>query len=134
MNKSTPKPSEIIESFLNYIDQCRTDYQNAVKAVEEADKKELIDLVHDMEFAKDKQERNRVATRLQRSRLDRRKNKDTVDELEDIVKFFDEINHKNTLNKLKQLLGKQRKTEEYLASERVYKPRKKGAEADGNNN
>lgn len=122
------KPSEIIESFLNYIDECRTNYQNAVKAVEEADKKELIDLVHDMEFAKDKQERNRVATRLQRSRLDRRKNKDTVDELEDIVKFFDELNHKTTLNKMRQLLGKQRKTEEYLSGERVYKPRKKEAE------
>lgn len=128
MKQTRQKPSEIIESFLNYIDQCRTDYQNAVKAVEEADKKELIDLVHDMEFAKDKQERNRVATRLQRSRLERRKNKDTVDELEDIVKFFDELNHKNTLNKLRQLLGKQRKTEEYVHGEREYKPRMKEAQ------
>lgn len=132
MKQTKQKPSEVISSFLNYIDQCRANYQNAVKAVEEADKKELIDLVHDMEFAKDKQERNRVATRLQRSRLDRRKNKDTVDELEDIVKFFDELNHKNTLNKMRQLLGKQRKTEEYLASERVYKPRK--GVTNGNNN
>lgn len=55
MKQVRQKPSEIIESFLNYIDQYRTNYQNAVKAVEEADKKELIDLVHDMEFAKDKQ-------------------------------------------------------------------------------
>lgn len=65
-----------------------------------------------------------MATRLQRSRLERRKNKDIVDELEDIVKFFEELNHKNTINKMRQLLGKQRKTEEFLSSERVYKPRK----------
>lgn len=128
MKQVRQKPSEIIESFLNYIDQYRTNYQNAVKAVEEADKKELIDLVHDMEFAKDKQERNRVATRLQRSRLERRKNKDIVDELEDIVKFFDELNHRNTLNKMRQLLTKQKKTEEYVHGEREYKPRMKEAQ------
>lgn len=128
MKQTKPRPSEILENFLNYIDQCRTDYQNAVKAVEDADKKELIDLVHDMEFAKDKLERNRVATRLQRSRLERRKNKDIVDELENIVKFFDELNHRNTLNKMRQLLTKQKKTEEYVHSEREYKPRMKEAQ------
>lgn len=128
MKQTKPRPSEVIENFLNYIDECRTNYQNAVKAVEEADKKELIDLVHDMEFAKDKLERNRVATRLQRSRLERRKNKDIVDELEDIVKFFDELNHRNTLNKMRQLLTKQKKTEEYVHGEREYKPRMKEAQ------
>ena len=128
MKQTKLRPSEVIENFLNYIDECRTNYQNAVKAVEEADKKELIDLVHDMEFAKDKLERNRVATRLQRSRLERRKNKDIVDELEDIVKFFDELNHRNTLNKMRQLLTKQKKTEEYVHGEREYKPRMKEAQ------
>jgi len=128
MKQTKPRPSEVIENFLNYIERCKTDYQNAVKAVEDADKKELIDLVHDMEFAKDKNERNRVATRLQRSRLERRKNKDIVDELEDIVKFFDELNHRNTLNKMRQLLTKQKKTEEYVHGEREYKPRMKEAQ------
>jgi len=123
MKQTKPRPSEVLENFLNYIDECRTNYQNAVNAVEEADKKELIDLVHDIEFAKDKLERNRVATRFQRSRLERRKNKDIVDELEDIVKFFDELNHRNTLNKMRQLLTKQKKTEEYVHGEREYKPR-----------
>ena len=125
MSKPTKQhPSEIISSFLNYIDECKTNYQNSLLAVNEADKKELLDLVHDMEFAPDKATRNRVATKLHQSRIDRRKNKDIVDELEEIVKFFEELNHKTTLNKLRQLLGKQRKTEEYLASDRVYKPRK----------
>jgi uncharacterized protein YqgV (UPF0045/DUF77 family) len=125
MKQPKQHPSEIISSFLNYIDECKSNYQNALQAVNEADKKELLDLVHDMEFAKDKKERSRIATKLHNSRIERRRNKDTVDELEEIVKFFEELNHKSTLNKLRQLLGKQRKTEEYLASERVYKPRKK---------
>lgn len=131
MKQTKQKPSEIIESFLNYINQCKTDYQNALLAVNEADKKEAIDYLHGFEF-KPYKERCRLSTEVHYSRLARRKNKDTVDELEDIVKFFEEINHKNTLNKLKQLLGKQRKTEEYLASERVYKPRKKGDSVNEN--
>ena len=43
--------------------------------------------------------------------------------MELIVKFFDEPNPKNTLNKMRQLLGKQRKEEEYLNGERHYNNR-----------
>ena len=44
---------------------------------------------------------------------------------EQVVKFFDEKGHRDTLNKMRQLLGRQRKEEEYLFGERVYKPRVK---------
>ena len=57
----------------------------------------LQDLVHAMEFAVDKSER--------------------------IVKFFEEQKNRDTLNRMRQLLGQQRKEEEYLDGERVYKPR-----------
>ena len=119
------KPSIYIETFLNFIDQCKTDYQSAYDAVGDYDKLQQ-DLLHEMEFAQDKAERNRVATKMHRCRVDRRKNKDAVQELDDIVRFFNEMNNRNTVNKLKQLLGRQRKTEEYLESDRVYKPRKGG--------
>ena len=78
-----------------------------------------------MEFAADKAERNRVATRLQKSRRERRKNKDTVKLNEQVVRFFEEKPHRDTLNKMKQLLGRQRKEEEYLFGERVYKQKAK---------
>ena len=68
-------------------------------------------------------ERNRAATRLQQSRRTRRKNKDIVLMDEKLVKFFEDQNHRATLNKMRQLHGQQRKTEEYLQGERVYKPR-----------
>lgn len=76
-----------------------------------------------MEFASDKAERNRVATRLQNSRRRRQKNKDMVKRNELIVKFFEEKGNRDTLNHMRQLLGRQRKEEEFLSSERVYKPR-----------
>lgn len=91
----------------------------------EFDKEQQV-LLHDFENSKDRNERNRISTKLYRLRIDRRMNKDRVMELEDIVKFFEESNHKNTVNKLRQLLGKQRKTEKFLSSERIYKPRKGG--------
>ena len=82
MRKRDKEPSEVLADFLNYIDQCRRDYQAAHDAV-------------GME----------------------------VKRLELIVKFFDEPNPKNTLNKMRQLLGKQRKEEEYLNGERHYNNR-----------
>ena len=46
-----------------------------------------------------------------------------VQRYELIVKFFEDQNNRRTLNQLKQLLGQQRKEEEYLSRERTYKPR-----------
>ena len=76
-----------------------------------------------MEFASDKAERNRVATKLQNRRRRRRKNKDIVKLNEQVVKFFDDKSSRDTLNKLRQLLGRLRKVEEYLFIVRTYKPR-----------
>ncbi len=117
-------PAQQLEEFLSFIDQCYTDHQYAYEAVNEEDKR-LQDLVHEIEFASDKAERNRVATKLQNSRKERRRNKDIVKLNEQVVKFFDEKGHRDTLNKMRQLLGRQRKEEEYLFGERVYKPRVK---------
>jgi len=117
-------PAERLAEFLGFIDQCYTDYQSAYDAVNAEDKR-LQDLLHEMEFAADKAERNRVATRLQNSRKERRRNKDTAKLNEQVVKFFDEKGHRDTLNRMRQLLGRQRKEEEYLFGERVYKPRAK---------
>lgn len=119
--------SEQLAEFLNFVDQYNADYKTAFDAVNKEDRR-LQDLVHEMEFAENKAERNKVATKLHRSRVTRRKNKDIVQRNERIVNFFAEPNHKSTLNKLRQLLGQQRKMEEYLDNEREYKPRVKEKE------
>ncbi|NBH72180.1 hypothetical protein D3Z51_09135 [Clostridiaceae bacterium] len=115
-------PSKNLEIFLDFLDQCVKEYQYAYGNVSKEDKR-LQDLLHEMEFAADRAERNRVATRLQNSRRERRKNKDTVKLYERIVKFQEDQNNRRTLNLLSQLLGQQRKEEEYLRSKRVYKKR-----------
>ena len=115
-------PAESLEDFLKFVDQCYQEYQMAQEAVSREDKR-LQDLLHELEFAKEKGERNRVATKFQRSRRERRKHKDIIKRNELVVKFFEEKPHRDTLNKLRQLLGRQRKEEEYLSSERIYKPR-----------
>lgn len=115
-------PSKSLENFLNFLDQCVKEYQYAYDNVSREDKR-LQDLLHEMEFATDRAERNRIATRLQNSRRERRKNKDIVKLYERMVKFQEDQNNRRTLNLLSQLLGQQRKEEEYLRSKRVYKKR-----------
>ena len=58
-------PAQQLEMFLDFIDQCCADYRYAYEAVNEEDKR-LQDLLHEMEFARDKAERNRVAPKLQK--------------------------------------------------------------------
>lgn len=122
MNKNLKEPSEVLSEFLNYIDRIRYDYKAAHDAVKKEEKR-LQDLLHGLEFATDENEKRRAGTKLQQSRRTRRQEKDEVKRLELIVKFFDEPNPKNTLNKMRQLLGKQRKEEEYLNGERHYNNR-----------
>ena len=122
MRKREKEPSEVLADFLNYIDQIRHDYQEARDAVGMEDKR-LQDLLHGLEFAADENEKRRAGTKLQQSRRTRRQEKDEVKRLELIVKFFDEPNPKNMLNKMRQLLGKRRKEEEYLNGERHYNNR-----------
>ena len=124
MSETIRTPAESLEEFLNVVDHCYQEYQMAQEAVSREDRR-LQDLLHELEFAKEKGERNRVATKFQSSRRERRKHKDIVKRNELVVKFFEEKSHRETLNKLRQLLGRQRKEEEYLSSERTYKPRVK---------
>lgn len=115
-------PAKVLEEFLNAVAASKQEYQYAYDAVNEEDRR-LQDLLHEMEFAPNKAERNRSATKLQQSRRRRRECKDIVKKNEKLVKFFEEQKNREILNRMCQLLGQQRKEEEYLASERTYKPR-----------
>lgn len=125
MKEKEKEPSEVLSDFINYIDRIRYEYKAAQEAVKIEDMR-LQDLLHEMEFAEDKAERNRVATRLQRSRRERRRQKDEVKRLELIVQFFEDQTPKSTINKMRQILGKQRKQEEFLNGERHYNKRVDG--------
>ena len=115
-------PAQALEEFLSYYDECTLEYRYACDKVVEEDTR-LQDFLHEMEFAKDRNERNRIAASLQQSRRTRRINKDMAKMDEKLVKFFEDQKNRDTLNRLRQLLGQQRKEEEYLLGERTYKPR-----------
>ena len=122
MARKQRSPAEALEDFLNYVDAAASEYRSAYDTVNTEDRR-LQDLLHEIEFAADKNERNRTATKLQQSRKLRRENKDVVKRNERLVKFFEEQKNRDTLNRMRQLLGQQRKEEEYLNSERIYKKR-----------
>ena len=122
-------PAKVLEEFLNAVAASKQEYQYAYDAVNEEDRR-LQDLLHEVEFAPNKAERNRSATKLQQSRRRRREYKDMVKKNEKLAKFFEEPKNWETLNRMRQLLGQQRKEEESRASERTYKPRM-NQEAEG---
>lgn len=116
------RPSEQLAAFLAFIDQCASRYNVAYSNVNLEDKR-LQDLLHEIEFAPDRAAQDRASTKLRRSRRVRRENKDTVKLYEQIVQFFGDQSNRKVLEQMRQLLGRQRKEEEYLYSERTYKPR-----------
>ena len=124
MPETEKTPSERLKEFLDFVKECGFRYQMAYDAVNREDRR-LQDFVHEIEFASDEEDLYRVAMELQESRRERRRNKDEVQLYELLVKFFSEKGPKDTLKRLEQLLGQQRKQEEYLAGDRVYKPRVK---------
>lgn len=115
-------PAESLEAFLDFVDMCASRYNLAYSNMAEEDRR-LQDFLHGIEFSSGKAECNRVAGKLRESRKARRENKDQVELYAQVVQFFEDQNNRRTLNQMRQLLGKQRKKEEYLFGERVYKPR-----------
>ena len=122
MAEKDKSPAEQLAGFLAFVDQCMAEHRLACDMVSEEDKR-LQDLLHAMGFSETRSEADKVTTQLRRSRKQRRESKDAVKRYQLIVEFFNDQNNKATLNKMRQLLGRQRKEEEYLGSKRIYKPR-----------
>ena len=118
-------PSEAIQDFMNHIKQWRLEYELARENVGIEDKR-LQDLLHELEFSANAKERNRIAAKLRESRRIRRENKNKVLLLEYTVQFLEDKQNRETLNQLTQLLGRQRKQDTFLQSERTYTPRVEG--------
>lgn len=122
MGKPEKDVSQALEEFLGYIEECRQRYKEANEAMNLEDKR-LQDVLHEMEFSRDENEERRVGRKIKRSRRARRRNKDEVARLRPIVSFFAIPANKEMLNKMRKLIQEQRREEENLRRERVYKPR-----------
>ena len=66
--------------------------------------------------------RAKIATKIQRCRIERREHKDTVTILEPLVQYLDSEKGKQLFNLLREVLGKTRKVEDRMEN-RVYYPR-----------
>ena len=120
--KQELSPAEQLTNFLNFIDTCERVYLVACDEMNPEEKR-LQDFLHEIELAPNAAEINKAAARLQKSRKRRRENKDTALLYKQIVEFFQEKGHRETLNRMRQLLGRQRKEEDYLQRNRIYHPR-----------
>lgn len=124
------KVSKSIETFLNFHDAIKTEYNTAYEMVNKCDKL-TQDLLHRLELEElSCGEKNKIATQLKYCRKDRRYWKDRVEETEPfMLLFIDSTDNKRTaeaskifVNKLREALGKTRKQEDYHAN-RSYRPR-----------
>lgn len=113
------KPSEVIEEFLSFLENANSDHIQCNQTVEKCNKKN-IDYLRDMEFAKDKGERNRIATKIHNNQIQRRTAKDRALELEKPAAFFTDKSNKPFIGQMKRLLKEQRDREAYLANNREY--------------
>lgn len=113
------KPSEVIEEFLSFLENANNDHIQCNQTVDQCNKKN-IDYLHDMEFAKDKGERNRIATKIHNNQIQRRTAKDRALELEKPAAFFVDKSNKPFIGQMKRLLKEQKDRETYLANNREY--------------
>lgn len=113
------KPSEVIEEFLSFLENANKEYIECEQTVDLCGKRN-IDYLHDMEFAKDKGERNRIATKIHNNQIQRRNAKDRALELEKVAVFFTDKANKPLIGQLRRLLKEQKGKEKYLESDREY--------------
>ena len=113
------KPSEVIEEFLSFLENANKEHIECEQTVEICNKRN-IDYLHDMEFAKDKSERNRIATKIHNNQIQRRAAKDRALELEKAATFFTDKSNKAFIGQLRRLLKEQKDREFYLSNDREY--------------
>lgn len=123
-------PSERLEQFSDWIKSMEPICKDASKEVQKDDLR-MQDLLHAMEFAPNKEERNRIATKMQRSRITRRDNKDLYQRYELVAEFFRDGANRAVLKRMEQLIKQQKSREMYLDGKREYKPRVEGKEQKG---
>ena len=115
-------PSKVLEDFLAFAKECKETYQISYSCVGDEDKR-LQDLLHALEFTDNKYDMHAEALKLWESRKERRRNKDTALLYSNLAQYFQSASGQKFLNELRQLLGRQRKEEEYLEGHREYRKR-----------
>lgn len=115
------KVSDEIKQFLDFIRDAEARYVMSQEVVK-TEESRTQDLLHAIEFESECSNLDGLTERLRKCRIERRENKDIVEELEPIIDFLGVQSNKKTMDQLTQLLGKIRKVEKYHEN-RSYHPR-----------
>lgn len=121
MTKNTnPQFSASISDFCSMVTDATADYEWNRAEVNRLDRL-TQDYLHRLELENlDYRERAKVATQLAKCRQLRRASKDTVEILEPFIEFIESDKGKQTMNLMREALGKTRKVEKYMEN-RTYR-------------
>ena len=116
-NNTNPKQlSHYISDVCRMMDNASKDYDFSFREVERLDKL-TQDYLHALELdGLDYGGRAKIATQLTKCRKLRRQHKDDVKLLEPLVSHLESERGKNFMNLLKEVLGKVRKSEEFMSN------------------
>lgn len=116
----TPQFSVTISNFCSMVTEAISDYEWNSSEVSRLDRL-TQDYLHRLELENlDYRERAKVATQLAKCRQLRRASKDTVEILEPFIEFIESEKGKQTMNLMREALGKTRKVEKYMEN-RTYR-------------
>lgn len=115
-------PSQQIGEFLDFLKACQDEYKECISEVWKYDKKNQ-DYLHDLEFEDNYDDRCKVATRVHKERVERRAYKDRAEITKEIADFCADKQNKQFLDRLRGLIEKQKRAEEYVTGERHYNRR-----------
>ena len=114
MPTQKPQFSSTISNFCDMVTDVKADYEWNKEEVNRLDKL-TQDYLHKLELeGLDYRERAKVATQLSKCRQLRRASKDTVEILEPFMEFIDSEKGRQTMNLMREALGKTRKVEKYM--------------------
>lgn len=116
--------SDVFRSFLDWLTDMDELQKRSWDTVVAEDEK-IQDFLHEFEFEANNKKRTPIGTRLHNSRVKRREAKDRVKLYKPVTDFVKEATTRNFIKLMKKTMGELKAAEEFVYSERVYKPRGK---------
>ena len=117
---SAPKFSTAINDFCDMVAEAKSDYEWNESEISRLDQL-TQDYLHMLELdGLEYRERAKVATQLSKCRQLRRASKDTVEILKPFIEFIDSDKGRQTMNLMREALGKTRKVEKHMEN-RTYR-------------
>lgn len=114
--------SEVFKAFMNWLTDMDELQKKSWQTVIDEDAK-VQDYLHQIEFEPQNKKRSVICTKFHNSRVKRREAKDTSQRLKPLADFVKEAKVRNLIKLMKTTQEALKKEEDFVNSERVYKPR-----------